>query len=107
MRLVAAVALFQQLVCSLEGALLVTSTTFAILGIIAAALLLAGLWTPIAGALAALVELLGIASHIGDPWTYVLLATFGICLALLGPGAWSVDAYLFGWKRIDIGHGPG
>lgn len=107
MRLVAAVALFQQLVHRLEDAAPIKSTTFAILGAIAAALLLAGLWTPIAGALAALVELLCIASHLRDPWTYILLATFGISLALLGPGAWSVDAYLFGWKRIDIGPRPG
>ena len=24
-------------------------------------------------------------------------------LAMLGPGRWSVDARLFGWKRIDLG----
>src|SRR5262249_4498158 len=37
-----------------------------------------------------------------DPWTHILLATLGGALTLLGPGAWSVDARLFGWKRIDI-----
>jgi hypothetical protein len=41
-------------------------------------------------------------SHPPDPWTYVLLGTLGLALALLGPGAWSVDARLFGWKRIHI-----
>jgi putative oxidoreductase len=36
-----------------------------------------------------------------DLWIYVLLGTLGAALAMLGPGAWSVDARLFGWKRID------
>jgi hypothetical protein len=41
-------------------------------------------------------------SHNGDSWVSVLLASFGIALALLGPGIWSVDARRFGWKRIEI-----
>jgi hypothetical protein len=32
----------------------------------------------------------------------MLLGTLGAALALLGPGGCSVDARLFGWKRIDI-----
>jgi len=65
-------------------------------------LFLAGLWTPVAGALAALVECGLVLSHQGDPLAYILLGTIGAALGLLGPGAWSVDARLFGWKRIDI-----
>jgi hypothetical protein len=41
-------------------------------------------------------------SHPPDPWTSILLGTISLALALLGPGAWSVDARLFGWRRIDI-----
>ena len=65
-------------------------------------LLLAGLWTPISGALVAVFEVWNTFSQPGDPWTKILLGTLGVALALLGPGAWSVDARLFGWKRIDI-----
>ena len=65
-------------------------------------LLLAGLWTPFAGALSAVIELWCAFSQPGDPLTHILLVTLGAALALVGPGAWSVDARLFGWKRIDI-----
>jgi hypothetical protein len=34
--------------------------------------------------------------------SHVLLMTLTIASALVGPGAWSVDARFFGWKRIDI-----
>ena len=65
-------------------------------------LLLAGLWTPVAGLLAAVIELWCAFSPAGDMLTHILLMTLTIASALAGPGAWSVDARLFGWKRIDI-----
>lgn len=68
----------------------------------AAALLLSGFWTPVAGLLFAAIEI-GLAfSHPYDPWLHILLAALGAALAMLGPGAWSVDARLFGRKRIRI-----
>ena len=77
----------------------------ALLGVVAASaalLLLVGLWTPVAGLLVAVAEL-GLAwSHPAEPWTFVHFGTLGAALAMLGPGGWSIDARLFGRKRIQI-----
>jgi len=73
-----------------------------VLGIIAGMLLLAGLWTPIAGSLVAALGIWDSIAGPGNRWANIFLGTIGIGLALLGPGAWSVDARLFGWKRIDV-----
>jgi hypothetical protein len=75
------------------------------LAIAAGALLIAGLWTPVAALVMAFVGLWNIYAQFGDPWANVLLASIGMALALVGPGAWSIDGWLFGWKRIDIGGG--
>jgi uncharacterized membrane protein YphA (DoxX/SURF4 family) len=65
-------------------------------------LLLFGSWTVVAGAIVTIAELFIAFSHNHDPWPSVLLASLGVVMALLGPGAWSVDARRFGWKRIEI-----
>jgi putative oxidoreductase len=65
-------------------------------------LLLAGLWTPVAGGLQAIIEVWAIFTRATAPSMHVLLAALGVSLVMLGPGAWSVDARLFGRKRIDI-----
>ena len=64
--------------------------------------LCAGLCTPVAGEATAIIGLWGAFSRPGDPWSQILLAILGAGLAMLGPGAWSVDARLFGRKRINI-----
>jgi putative oxidoreductase len=64
--------------------------------------LLCGLWTPVMGSVAAVIELLITFSPAGNSATHLLLAILSISLALLGPGAWSIDALIFGRKRIDI-----
>ena len=72
------------------------------LAIAAGIFLLAGLWTPVAGSLVAVFAVWNSIAQPGDPWASIYLGTIGIALALLGPGEWSVDARLFGWKRIDV-----
>jgi uncharacterized membrane protein YphA (DoxX/SURF4 family) len=65
-------------------------------------LLLIGLWTPIAGVLVALSVVWGVFSHPAS-WEHCLsIGIMGVAVSLLGPGAWSVDARLYGWKQITI-----
>ena len=65
-------------------------------------LLLVGLWTPVIGTVIAIVEAWIVLSRPADPWIPIVLAALGATLAMLGPGAWSIDARLFGRKHIDI-----
>ena len=76
-------------------------TVLAVLSIGAGILLIVGLWTPIAGISVALIEIWKMIMLPGDKWVWLLLGTAGAALAMLGPGLWSIDARLFGWKRIE------
>jgi putative oxidoreductase len=63
-------------------------------------LLLVGLWTPLAAVLQAMFQaVVLILGHQFNP-AIIVAAALGVALALLGPGAWSVDARLFGRKII-------
>jgi putative oxidoreductase len=73
-----------------------------VFAIVDGALLAAGLWTPIAGPLVIALSTWGILVQHADPDPGILLAAMGVALALVGPGALSLDARLFGWKRIDL-----
>jgi uncharacterized membrane protein YphA (DoxX/SURF4 family) len=74
--------------------------------IIAAAaggLVIAGLWTPVTAALAALDQIwiaLSFPSSQGGVWIHILLGALCASVAMLGPGAWSIDARLFGRRRF-------
>ena len=69
-------------------------------------LLLAGLWTPVAGMLVVVDELwIGVAlypSQQDGRWNHIFLAVVTASVAMVGPGAWSIDARLFGRKRFRM-----
>lgn len=69
---------------------------------IVAAYFVMGLWTTVAGVVLTAIACYSAFSSQHDPWVHVLMATLGVAVVFLGPGAWSIDARLFGWKRIDI-----
>jgi uncharacterized membrane protein YphA (DoxX/SURF4 family) len=83
-----------------------TTAVLQIIGVVAGILLLIGLWTPVAGTLAVVVKLWIAFSrhswHSCDPWIPIITATLCAALAMIGPGAWSIDARLFGRKHIDF-----
>jgi len=68
--------------------------------------LVAGLWTPVTGGLLAFEEALRALSLYSPPqdltWIHAFLAVLSASVAMLGPGAWSLDARLFGRQRFDI-----
>ena len=68
---------------------------------LAGILLLVGLWTPVVGTLIAVVELWIVFTGVGDPLIPIVLAALGGTAAMIGPGAWSIDARLFGRKHIE------
>ena len=102
LRLVACSAVF---VCRLRGLDTAQPIAAAILNLaamIAAALLSVGLWTPVSGCGLAAITLWALVTKSGDPWNNILLAAMCVALAMIGPGAWSLDARLFGWRRFVI-----
>lgn len=64
--------------------------------------ILTGYRTRIAGAATVALEVSLLALGEGNVEVHALLATLGVALALMGPGAWSADARLSGWRRIQI-----
>jgi len=88
-----------------------------IIGGTAGVLLIAGLWTPVTAAVAALDQIWIVAapalsqpssqpaSQSAGEWIHVLLAILCVSVAMLGPGAWSIDARLFGRRRFPTHQG--
>jgi len=102
LRVVVVVILIHDGVAALIGVPQRESIVLQVIAAIVGVFLLVGLWTPIAGAIVALSETWIANAGTDHPRGTILMATVGIALAILGPGALSLDARLFGRKRLDI-----
>lgn len=101
-RLVTAGLLFHSAIAHTLQTSYAPSTVLQVLAAAAGLLLLLGLWTPLSGSMVAVAELALLSMHRADPGLCVLLAVLGASLAMIGPGAWSIDARLFGRKEVRI-----
>jgi putative oxidoreductase len=101
MRLVIGCALVVRANLRLWGDPPLNITVTAAIALVAGFLLMLGLWTPIVGTSVAVIEAWKILTLPGDRWLWLLLGTVSVALAMLGPGRWSIDARLFGWKRVE------
>lgn len=70
--------------------------------VIAGLLALIGLWTPLGCLLAGLAELWMLFIGGATVESAFLLVSNSVAVAMLGPGSWSIDAVIFGRRRLDI-----
>lgn len=68
----------------------------------AGAMVLIGLWADYVAILVCLLQLGMLALSQGSIGHHLLQADLALALAFLGPGAWSLDARLFGRRRVEI-----
>ena len=101
-RVTAAALLFYCAIAQISHTTHAPSSVLQMTAAAAGLLLLLGLWTPLAGIIVAISELAMVISHRADPWICIVLAALGTTLAMIGPGAWSIDARLFGRKEVRI-----
>jgi uncharacterized membrane protein YphA (DoxX/SURF4 family) len=101
LRLVVGIALIGRAVEKLNSGPSLQVIAVCTVAIALALLLLGGLWTPVAGTLVAALELCTIPWELGSLSTHIFMAAMAAALALVGPGFWSLDSRLYGWKRID------
>ena len=78
-------------------------TTFGEIGaavaLVAGILIVVGFWTSVAATGALILGITSAALGV-EPLHSLFFASLSFAVALVGPGAWSVDARLFGWRQI-------
>ena len=101
LRAAAAAALIAPAAHMVAGRPTYASLPESVLGAVDGVLVAAGLWTPLSAGFATLLALAEAVGVPGRTCGALMLAAMTTSLALLGPGGWSIDARLFGWKRIE------
>jgi uncharacterized membrane protein YphA (DoxX/SURF4 family) len=79
-----------------------SALTLCLIGSGAGIFLMVGLWTPVVGVAIAFLQTWAFLSGAPDPAIALLIAALGVSLSLIGPGAWSIDARIFGRKQISV-----
>jgi putative oxidoreductase len=102
LRLVASSSMVARGLPGLRAAQALQPAILELAAVLAGAFLAVGLWTPVSGCLVAAFALWDLITKPGDHWSSILLGAMGVALAMIGPGIWSLDTRLFGWRRIVI-----
>jgi uncharacterized membrane protein YphA (DoxX/SURF4 family) len=102
LRLVAGILLIHNGIAALVSGVAVQLVIIQSVGIGGGILLILGLWTPIAGALVSFVEICLMFPGTAQVQNNILLGTLGVALVALGPGVRSLDALLYGRKRVTF-----
>lgn len=99
--LISAITLFYGITHLLEPTSLTTKLPFLVASVAALSLLL-GFWTPVAGTIIAIVGVWIFAAVCSNhSLTPIIMAVLGATVAMIGPGIWSIDAKLYGRKRLE------
>jgi putative oxidoreductase len=102
LRMVAGVLPIYDVITRLMGEPYHESLALQIIAASAGIFLLAGLWTPVAGAILTITQVWIALAGTDHLRSKILLAAVAAAIAVLGPGVWSIDALLYGRKRLDI-----
>jgi uncharacterized membrane protein YphA (DoxX/SURF4 family) len=87
---------------SLGTSVLTPSLLIALFHLALGVLIIIGLWTPVAGALLTLTAVADAYMYPAMRWVWALTGAVTAALTFLGPGRWSVDCRLYGWRSVKI-----
>jgi putative oxidoreductase len=99
-RLLVGAALIYCAISSLTDAIRFETAVPELLGAAAGALVIAGLWTPVTGIVISADQGWIAFSRPNGALMPIVLSVVGLSLAMIGPGAWSIDARLSAENRL-------